>query len=133
MPQFAKGKYNVIGADDGRKYQADWTGKPQTKIYSKPSLVAEQGAELIVDAQTTKNLMMNYPGIIEAIYAARVPQRASGNLQDVAMPPAIDAETIAVMKDFTAELRKGVRGKWFLYDLEDAQDKLSKIKSNSTF
>jgi hypothetical protein len=77
--------------------------------------------------------MMNYPGIIEAIYAARVPQRASGNLDDILISPALDSDTIAAIKEFTAELKKGVRGNWVLHDLEDAQDKLSKIKSNSTF
>jgi TP901 family phage tail tape measure protein len=132
VPQFAKGKYDVIGAEDGRRYQADWTGKPETRIYSKPSLVAEQGAELIVDASTTKNLMMNYPGIIEAIYAARVPQRSTGNLSDVSQIASADPAFLNAVNRLNDNLEKGVRGKWFLYDLEDAQDKLSKIKSNST-
>lgn len=133
VPQFAKGRYPVIGADDGKLYNATYTGKPETKIYSQPSLVAEQGAELIVDAPTTRNLMMNYPGIIEAIYAARVPQRAAGNLDNSTPVPVFDRDTIDAIKEFTAQLRKPVRGKWVLYDLEKSQEKLNNIRTESTF
>jgi hypothetical protein len=134
VPQFAKGRYNVIGADDGKSYNASYTGSPETKIYTHPSLVAEQGSELIVDARTTRNLMMNYPGIIEAIYAARVPQRANGNLGgSFAGSAGFDAETIKAIKEFTEQLKQPVRGKWVLYDLAKSQQKLTDIETESTF
>lgn len=132
VPQFARGRYNVIGADDNRLYNAAYTGAAQTKIYTTPSLVAEQGSELIVDAKTTRNLMMNYPGIIEAIYAARVPQRATGNLNTVQLP-AGDPELRQAIERLNNNLEKGIRGKWVLYDLEKAQDKLLDIRNESTF
>lgn len=133
VPQYAKGRYNVIGADDNRLYNAKYSGTPETKIYTSPSLIAEQGSELIVDAKTTRNLMMNYPGIIEAIYAARVPQRASGNLDTVKLPSGGDPALLEAVKRLNENLEKGVRGKWVLYDLEQAQDKLADIRNESTF
>ena len=84
--QFAKGKYPsinsgqvpVIGADDGQRYWADWTGDAKTGIYTKPSLIAEKGPELVVDYPTLRNIKMNAPGLIETIYSMRVPQYAKG-------------------------------------------------------
>lgn len=134
VPQFAKGRYNVIGADDGKSYNAAYAGKAQTRIYSQPSLVAEQGDELIVDGRTTRNLMMNYPGIIEAIYAARVPQFADGNIGNFAPASSgFDAETVKAIKEFTAQLKQPVRGKWVLYDLDKSQQKLNDIQTEATF
>lgn len=134
VPQFAKGRYNVIGADDGRSYNAAYTGSPETKIYTQPSLVAEQGSELIVDSRTTRNLMMNYPGIIEAIYAARVPQRAEGNLGgNFSAPSGFDADTVKAIREFTQQLKQPVRGQWVLYDLEKSQQKLTDIETEATF
>ena len=133
VPQFAKGRYNVIGADDNRLYNAKYSGTPETKIYTSPSLIAEQGSELIVDAKTTRNLMMNYPGIIEAIYAARVPQRASGNLDTVKLPSGSDPALLLAVNRLNENIEKGIKGKWVLYDLEQAQDKLADIRNESTF
>lgn len=131
--QRAAGKYDVIGAEDGKRYTATYSGSPQTRIYTKPTLIAEQGGELVVDAATTRNLQMNYPGIIESIMAARVPQMASGNVPT--MDPAMfqNTELLEAITKLNANLEKGVRGKWYLYDLGEAQDKLSNIESNSTF
>jgi hypothetical protein len=83
VPEAAKGKYDVIGQDDGRSYSADWGGQAKTGIYSQPTLVAEAGPELIVDAATTKNLQMNFPWILGAINNARVPQFSGGNYPDM--------------------------------------------------
>ena len=72
------GKVPVIGADDGQRYWADWTGDAKTGIYTKPSLIAEKGPELVVDYPTLRNIKMNAPGLIETIYSMRVPQYAKG-------------------------------------------------------
>jgi len=78
VPAAAKGKYDVIGQDDGKTYSADWGGKPKTGIYDKPTLISEEGPELIIDAKTTKNLQENFPEVLEIIEKARVPQSADG-------------------------------------------------------
>jgi TP901 family phage tail tape measure protein len=76
--QFAKGKYPVIGADDGQTYWASWTGNAQTGIYTQPSLIAEKGPEMVIDYPTLRNIKMNNPRLIETVMAYRVPQYANG-------------------------------------------------------
>ena len=76
--QAASGKFNVIGQDDGKLYQ-DVPFQPSfTGIPGKPMLVNETGNEIVIDPYTTKNLIMNYPEIINGINMARVPQRSKG-------------------------------------------------------
>ena len=76
--QAAQGKYNVMGQSDGKTYTDVPYQKSFTGIPGKPLLVNETGNEIVIDPFTTKNLLMNYPGVIDAIQMARVPQRASG-------------------------------------------------------
>lgn len=91
VPQYAKGKYQVTGADDNRTYLASWIGEPKTGIIARPSLIAENGGELIIDAPTTSNMMANAPQLIEAIYrmAGKIPQRASGKY-DIDVIPGVN-------------------------------------------
>jgi hypothetical protein len=97
VPAAAKGKYDVIGQDDGKSYSADWGGKAQTGIYTKPTLIAEAGPELVVDAPTLKNIQVNYPSLLAAINQARVPQYASGQYyQNSSGPGAQPKMMIAV-------------------------------------
>lgn len=122
-PQRFAGKYDVIGADDGRTYRnVPYRGNMSTGIYSTPTLVAERGPELIVDGATTRNLQMNFPEVLSAIHAARVPQRASGNLdthpssRDASSKSSLaDAELKAliaqnnsVMYELQLQIRKGI-------------------------
>lgn len=85
VPQYAKGKYKVKGKDDGKTYQANWIDKPRTGLYTRPALFAETGGEIFIDPRTTQNILTNYPEIMDAIQAARVPQYAQGNI-----PPRTD-------------------------------------------
>lgn len=77
--QAYKGKYPVRGKDDGKLYQADRIQDPGTGLLPGPTLLAGELPEIIIDPATTKNLQMNYPGVIQAINAARVPQYAKGS------------------------------------------------------
>ena len=80
VPQAAHGRYNVTGADDGVNYSdVPYVGTATTGLYKTPTLISEAGPEYVIDAKTTRNLQMNYPGVIDAIQFARVPQHASGN------------------------------------------------------
>ena len=79
IPQYAKGRYDVIGQDDGRKYRAKVINDPGTRLITDPSILVGEKPEIIIDPATTRNLQMNYPGVIEAINMARMPQYASGS------------------------------------------------------
>jgi len=72
--QFAKGSYPVVGADDGRTYQAEYVGRPKTGVYKKPSLgLFAENPEMVIDYPTLKNIQMNSPALIDAIMAHRTP------------------------------------------------------------
>jgi TP901 family phage tail tape measure protein len=78
--QFASGRYPVMGADDKQIYQASLLGKVRTGIYNKPTLglFSEKEPEIVIDGPTTRNIKANFPQILSAIQAARVPQFAGG-------------------------------------------------------
>lgn len=82
--QRASGKYDVIGAEDGKLYNnVPYAGLASTGVVSQPTLMGEQGEELVISHPDFIFLKkhINYPLIVEAIKDARsgrVPQRASG-------------------------------------------------------
>lgn len=66
--QFNEGLYPVIGKKDGRTYNARMYGKPTTtEIVKGPALISELEDEMIVDGPTTRNLVFNYPHIVQGI------------------------------------------------------------------
>jgi hypothetical protein len=75
----------VIGEEDGKEYKnVPVVTHPITGIVNNPTIISEQGSELIVSAPDLKKLQkhINYPLIVSAINDARnniVPQRAAGN------------------------------------------------------
>jgi len=77
VPQFFGGKYPVIGQEDGSLYRATPVAT-KTGLYTQPALIAEKGAELVIDNPTYRNIRLNAPEIIQGIMAHRVPQYASG-------------------------------------------------------
>lgn len=139
VPEFASGRYNVTGAKTGKQYNnVPFAGQAVTGLYSHPALVAENGSEMIIDSRTTKNLMMNYPAIIDAIHSARMPQYASGRYPaQTTAPEQTSGSTIPDMSaamlrfsDAVEKLQKdGVRGNWSLFDLEKIQRNKSQIES----
>lgn len=96
VSQWASGRYNVIGEDDGLPYRdVPYIGPAPTGIVRRTSLVSETGAELIVNAEDLARLQkhINYPLVLSAINDARsghVPQRAAGNYGpiDTGAPPS---------------------------------------------
>ena len=140
VPQFAKGRYNVIGQDDNRLYrQVPFAGRATTGIYNRASLVAEKGDELIVDSPTLRNIRVNFPEVLRAIDIARVPQYATGRY------PVNPEQVQPIIKHFPSEAainklmaaaqifreasdslrRDGVTGRWYLQDF----DSINKIKT----
>lgn len=83
--QRAAGKYDVIGADDGRSYHdIPYIGNAPTGIVKQTSLISENGSELIINSEDLSRLQkhINYPVVLQAINDARsgrVAQRADGN------------------------------------------------------
>lgn len=82
IPQYSSGYYDVIGNKDGKRYRAPVIDSPGTGLVSQPSILVGEKPEMIIDPYTTRNLAINYPYVIDAINAARVPQYAVGKYQD---------------------------------------------------
>jgi hypothetical protein len=139
VPEFASGRYNVTGAQTGKQYNnVPFAGQAVTGLYTHPALVAENGSEMIIDSRTTKNLMMNYPAVIDAINSARMPQYASGRYP--AQNPAPEQTSSSTIPDMSTAMHRfadavdklqkdGVRGNWSLFDLEKIQRNKSQIES----
>lgn len=87
--QWADGRYDVIGQDDNRTYHdVPYIGPAPTGIVTRTSLVSENGAELIVNAEDLKRLQhhINYPLVVQAINDARtgrVPQYRDGDYEAI--------------------------------------------------
>jgi hypothetical protein len=83
VKQLAKGKYNVIGADDGQHYDnVPYVGQSSTRLYTKPTLISEHGPEMVIDATRTRQLMFSYPDVmrfITSLPGPAVKQYAQGN------------------------------------------------------
>lgn len=92
VSQWASGRYDVIGEEDGKNYRdIPYIGAAPTGIVRRTSLVSENGAELIINADDLSRLQkhINYPLVVNAIEDARsgrVPQRASGNYSAIDNP-----------------------------------------------
>lgn len=93
VPQHAAGRYDVIGNDDRRPYKdVPYIGDAPTGIVSRPALISENGAELIINAEDLARLKrhINYPLVVDAINDSRrgITQHASGNYQAIADAPS---------------------------------------------
>ncbi|MDR1097449.1 MAG: hypothetical protein LBL57_04890, partial [Tannerella sp.] len=155
LNQAAKGRYDVIGGDDGKLYRdVPYTGTPVTGIVSTPTIVAETGSELIVSAPDLKRLEkhVNYPLIVSAINDARagtLPQRAAGNYAPLSAadtsagtstgrPDESGSDITAALQDirnFLHDLKSGVnikaKASVSLTDLKAAQE--LEAKATKTF
>jgi len=138
--QYSKGKYNVIGMEDGRRYRnVPYLGTPETGIYKNPALISEEGPELIVSAPDVKNMQLNYPGLLDAINFARVRQFASGKYpaqaassqtQLVQQLP-IDLEKLTMALElFNNMARSGIIAKVVYSEYEEMRVKIEHIESN---
>ncbi|MCR5139440.1 MAG: phage tail tape measure protein [Bacteroidaceae bacterium] len=144
--QYASGRYDVIGASDGKTYShVPWVGRPQTGIVSQPALIAESGAELIVNATDLRRLQahVNYGLVVDAINDARrgtVPQRAEGNY--AALPPKAshvsgsdDTAVLERLDDIKALMRAWptlLKAYVLLTDIDKAEDLRSRSEAPFT-
>ena len=139
VPQASQGRYSVIGQDDNKSYHnVPMVPNPQTGLYSSPTLISETGSEFVIDPRTTRNLMVNYPHIIDAINFARVPQRASGSYpQSSASPnPApvyqspYEQVLLSALNELNAHARAGFRASVVYDDIRNAASTINEIENS---
>jgi TP901 family phage tail tape measure protein len=79
-PQAADGRYDVIGAQDGKTYKnVRYAGIASTGLVTRPTLMGEAGTELVIDAPTLSRINMRAPWFNNFVHSNRVNQRADGN------------------------------------------------------
>lgn len=151
VKQWASGRYNVIGEDDGRTYRdVPYIGDSPTGIVRRTSLISESGAELIINAEDLSRLQhhINYPIVVQAIQDARsgrVPQRAEGNYdpirnstsrtsQTTSSPADKEANLAQLIKELHAliEKLKYLKAYVVLRELNEAQELADKSKEPFT-
>lgn len=136
IPQYATGKYPVIGASDGKRYNASVSSDTSTRLLTQPTILAgEQMPEWIIDGPTTKK-MMDYPGLVSAIYSlsGRVPQYAAGKYPaqtNATNAPIIssDPNMLLLLKEISEKLDNPTRAKVVLSDLEKVQEKVQDTRN----
>ena len=136
VPEAAKGRYSVIGQDDNKLYKdVPLISSPQTGLYSTPTLISETGQEIVIDPKTTKNLMVNYPHVIDAINFARVPQRAVGRYVDTPVsPPAgipsvVDPEFMASINKLNSLIEGGIPAFISFEHLRETTNRVNQIEA----
>lgn len=133
--QAFRGRYDVLGAEDGKLYNnVPYTGKLSTGLVRSPVLVGEE-PEVVIDTETTRNIMFNAPDLLGAINAMRVPQRAAGNYQAVDNVPAphVDNKRVEMLLEANLSMLMDLKteGVSVSYTkLEKAQSKVSSIYRN---
>ena len=137
VPEAATGRYNVIGATDGKAYNNVPYLSSLTGIPGRAMLVNETGNEIVIDPKTTRNLMVNYPGVISAINYARVPQRATGSYLPEAAQASGQSSLITSTDDFTNALkefnnhaRNGIRTFMVYDDVRTVATQINDIENN---
>ena len=139
VAQHASGRYQVIGEQDGRRYDAPYIGPSPTGIVRSPALIAENGSELIVNAEDLQRLQkhMNWPLVLQAIADSRRPQpvaqHASGSYpQDTARPVPSPAGADPVMRRLADVLedmvRNGVKAPVVLSEIEKKRELLERSR-----
>lgn len=145
IEQWDTGKYPVVGANDGRSYNAGFIGRPQTGIYSSPSLGLfnedPSRPEMVIDSDTTESLRFNFPHVIDTIYRVAGKQFDSGKYPDQATPSQDSVnhmdELISLIRetrDINARLSDQINsGLGVNYDkLKDAESEIDNIHSKSS-
>jgi hypothetical protein len=136
VPEAATGRYSVIGQQDNKLYKdVPYFDSPETGLYSNPTLISETGQEIVIDPKTTKNLMVNYPHVIDAINFARVPQRAVGRYVDTpasspgGIPSVVDPEFIASINRLNSLIEQGIPAFISFDHLRETTNRVNEIEA----
>ncbi len=138
--QRAKGKYDVLGADDGRMYYGvPYAGAPQTGVVSTPTLYGEYGSELVVSAPDFARLQrhINYPLVVQAIQQSRgVQQRAEGNYNNIpasVVSPGIDPSILRELTSLLRDLKNNpLRAEVNYHEFEKSKYTIDNVKSKAS-
>ena len=138
--QRAYGKYDVLGADDGRLYRGvPYAGAPQTGVVSTPTLYGEYGSELVVSAPDFARLQrhINYPLVVQAIQQSRgIPQRADGNYENIPssiLTPQIDLSALRELSELIKDLKKNpIRAEVNYHEFEKSKYTIDNVKSKAS-
>lgn len=138
--QAATGRYSVIGEDDRKQYRdVPYLPKPESGIYSTPTLFAETGQEIILNPKHTENLMRFHPDLVSQIM--QVPQRASGSYPDsrssVGSDPQkviveIDPDFMAAVKEFKENMRRPLRAEMSYDTIVESMSRVQTIEGEAT-
>lgn len=141
--QYASGRYNVIGASDGRSYTGvPYIGPAPTGIVNSPALISERGSELIVNADDLRRLQkhINYPLVVQAINESRghITQYSQGNytmhnnpslIKPTNDPLGIDSDLIQRLTSAIEHLeREGIQADVVLTELERKQKRRDRAR-----
>ena len=136
VSQYASGNYSVLGAEDGRLYNAPYIGAAPTGVVTSPALISENGAELIVNADDLQRLRrhLNWPVILDTLNEVRqsgataaVAQHASGSYSAASTPntqhpAASTTEVLSRLSDALAAIeRNGIRAGVSLTEIDRKQ------------
>ena len=148
VPQYAAGRYDVLGEDDHQLYRdVPYIGPAPSGIITRPALISESGAELIINADDLRRLQqhINYPLVLQAITEARrgytgvgeVKQYAKGSRNELPEPAgtAVPVDLLVKMYALLEDLQhNGVSASVMLSDFERKQklrDRARKIGSKN--
>lgn len=141
--QYASGRYNVIGASDGKSYTGvPYIGPAPTGIVNSPALISERGSELIVNADDLRRLQkhINYPLVVQAINESRgrITQYSQGNYTMQNIPSLIKPthESLGIDSGLIQRLtsaiehleREGIQADVVLTELERKQKRRDRAR-----
>lgn len=130
--QAFEGRYDVIGQQDGKLYKNVPYVSTFTGIPGKPMIVNETGDEIVIDPYRTKNMIMNYPHLVEAIM--KVPGRSEGSYPASVNNPYLAPQSdtaISELNEHLSFMRKNGIQAFISYDaVKTSMDTVSSIEQN---
>ncbi|MFZ4523494.1 MAG: phage tail tape measure protein [Bacteroidales bacterium] len=138
--QAAMGRYDVLGQEDNKMYRGvPYQERPESGIYSSPTLFAETGREIILNPKHTENLMRFRPDLVDAIM--KVPQRSVGLYPEPSAQKGsatqqitvkFDQDTLDEMKNFRDQLKKPLSSNIVYEDMRSSMDTVAAIEKSVT-
>lgn len=137
---FKRGFYPVTD-QSGNSYNATFGGTARTGIVDRPSvfLAGESGAsfpEMIIDGPTFRNIQMNAPEAIDAIYRNRAGQdngasnNAPKNDAKENMQSKLFSAIYLTLEKLNSQLDKGIRSKIYKRDIDDLYNEMNEIEED---
>lgn len=136
IPSYAGGLY-PMDTTNGR-YMVRYGGEPKTGVVSSPThfVAGEEKPEMIIDGATYRNLQLNAPQIIDAIYQHRIPAHAAGSypVQTGHALSQTDKLILAALLDIKDGLQQKpaveVRAKVVYQDIGDMEEAVTRNRSD---